>query len=239
MVISARQSVSSSQPLAYNTVDVTFAGDHVMLSGQLDYPASPPPQEGFPLVFVLHHAGYESREHYWHYARLGLEAGCAVFRWDKRGTGRSGAGGYGSTTQDAVNAYEIALEQPRVNRRRAIILAQCAGTGLLGDSYGLFARVQRPYGVALVSNMLDDDAILAIEAPVCIVMAEHDWNPWERFGRAACDAHNRSYRYGAQYHIVPGVDRRLMLGKGDLQTFHPLAERALHTWLRQLCPPSQ
>jgi len=126
-----------------------------------------------------------------------------------------------------------------VNRRQAIIVAQCAGTGLLGDAYGLFARVQRPYGVALVSNMLDDKAILAIEAPVCIVMAEHDWNPWERFGRAACEAHRQAYRHGAQFHVVPGVDRRLMLGKGDLQTFHPLAERALQNWLRQLCPPSQ
>lgn len=238
MATSVRQPASGSQPLAYKTVEVTFAGDHVMLSGQIDYPAAAPPSEGFPLVFVLHHAGYESREGYWHYARIGLEAGCAVFRWDKRGTGRSGGSGRGSTTQDAVNAWEIALEQPRVNRRRAIIVAQCAGTGLLGDAYGLFARVQRPYGVALVSNMLDDKAILAIEAPVCIVMAEHDWNPWERFGRAASAAHSQAYRHGAQFHVVPGVDRRLMLGKGDLQTFHPLAERALQNWLRQLCPPS-
>jgi hypothetical protein len=239
MVTSARQSVTTSQPLAFTTVDITFAGDHVMLSGQMDYPAAPPPQDGYPLVFILHHAGPEGLEHYWHYARLALTSGCAVFRWDKRGTGHSGAGGRGSTTQDAVNAYEIALEQPRINRRSAVILAQDAGTGLLGDSYGLFARVQRPFGVALVSNMLDEKAVLALEAPVCIVMAEHDWNPWETFGRAACDAHSRAYRHGAQYHVVPGADRRLLLGKGDLQTFHPLAEQTLQNWLRQLCQSSR
>lgn len=239
MATTARQPAGSSPPPAFSTVEITFAGDHVMLSGQLDYPAAPAPQDGYPLVFVLHHAGPESREHYWHYARLALANGCAVFRWDKRGTGRSGAGGRGSTSQDAVDAYEIALEQPRVNRRRAIILAQCAGTGLLGAAYGLFARVQRPYGAALVSNMLDGEAILALEAPVCIIMAEHDWNPWERFGRDACETHNQAYRHGAEYYVVPGADRRLLLGKGDLQTFHPLAEQALRRWLQKLCPASQ
>ena len=86
--------------------------------------------------------------------------------------------------------------------------------------------------------MLDADGVLALEAPVCIVMAEHDWNSWETYARDACDAHSRAYRYGASYHVIPGADRRLMLGKGDLQSFHPAAEKALQTWLKKLCPPS-
>ena len=40
-----------------------------------------------------------------HYADVALEAGYAVFRWDKRGTGRSGSGGLGSPIEDAVKAY--------------------------------------------------------------------------------------------------------------------------------------
>jgi len=101
-----------------HTIELTFAGDNVRLAGQLDYPDRPKPEQGYPLLFVLHHAGCNARADYGHYARMGLMKGYAVFRWDKRGMGRSGASGRGSTTQDAVNAYEIALSQPGINRRR-------------------------------------------------------------------------------------------------------------------------
>ncbi len=104
--------------------ELVFAGDNVRLAGQMDYPAAPAPVDGFPVIFILHHAGGNTREDYEHYAALGLESGWAVFRWDKRGTGRSGAGGRGSTLKDAVNAYEVALQQPRINPRRAVVLAQ-------------------------------------------------------------------------------------------------------------------
>ena len=64
---------------------------------------------------MLHHACCNTREDYNDYAEVALANGYAVFRWDKRGTGRSGDSGRGSTTQDAVNAYDIALAQPDVN----------------------------------------------------------------------------------------------------------------------------
>src|SRR6185295_12539546 len=107
-----------------HTEELVFAGDGVRLSGQIDYPTPLPHQHSFPLLFVLHHAGCDARDGYLPFAEAGLAAGYAVFRWDKRGTGRSGAGGRGSTTQDAVNAYEIALEQAHVDRKLVIILAQ-------------------------------------------------------------------------------------------------------------------
>ena len=144
------------------TEDIVFAGDGVRLSGQMDYPLALSRQKTFPLLFILHNASCDAREGYHHFADAGLDSGYAVFRWDKRGTGRSGAGGRGSTTQAAVSAYEIALEQAGIDREHAIILAQGAGTGLLGTSFGLFARVQHPYGVVLAGNMLDEQAALAI-----------------------------------------------------------------------------
>ena len=103
-----------------HTREITFAGDGVPLSGQIDYPQTPAPVAGYPLVFILHHAGCNAREDYQHYADAALRGGFAVMRWDKRGTGRSGAGGRGSTTQDAVNAYEAALEQPKIDREHVI-----------------------------------------------------------------------------------------------------------------------
>ncbi|MEO8613335.1 MAG: alpha/beta hydrolase [Chloroflexota bacterium] len=213
-----------------HTEEVVFAGDGVRLSGQLDYPHAASRSTTFPLLFVLHHAGSEARSGYTHFAQFGLQAGYAVFRWDKRGTGRSGAGGRGSTTQDAVNAFEIALDQPKIDRRRVVILAQDAGTGLLGDSFGLFARQQSPHGVVLATNMLDEKAILAIESQVLIIMGQHDWNPWQKFGKAASDAHNEAYRHGASYYVAPYANR--MLTDIRSETFHFGAKNTLHDWLQ-------
>lgn len=234
----ANQVVQPSTPVSANTESFVFAGDHVRLAGQMDYPAAPLPQGGYPLLFVLHRAGYDSREWYWPYAQVGLRSGYAVFRWDKRGTGRSGGGGRGSTTQDAVNAYEAALDQPRVNLRNVVILAQGAGTGLLGSSFGLFARAQKPRGVLLISNMLDVDSILAINSRIQIIMGDQDWNPWTQYARAACAAHKLAYRHGADYYVVPGADRSMIQKQGQEPTLPPEAEAVMHNWLKQLCPTS-
>jgi alpha-beta hydrolase superfamily lysophospholipase len=218
------------------TVELVFAGDHVPLSGQIDYPDSSPPPDGFPLIFVLHHAGYNNRDWYGPFAQLGLQCGFAVFRWDKRGTGRSGAGSRGSVTQDAVNAYEIALEQARVNRKQVVILAQDAGTGLLGDAFGLFARIQKPAAAILVSNMLDEKAILAVDTRVCILLSEADWNPWPQYAKAASLAHSKAYPYGADFYVIPGnVDRKLI----DGGLLPPTARSVLVDWLHDLCRPSK
>jgi alpha-beta hydrolase superfamily lysophospholipase len=213
------------------TAELVFAGDHVRLSGQIDYPDQQRPHEGFPLIFVLHHAGCDSRDWYWPFVEVGLQAGFAVFRWDKRGTGRSGAGGRGSPVQDAVNAYEIALEQQGVNRRRVVILAQGAGTGLLGNAYGLFARLQAPTGVILASNMLDEDAIVAIDSHIQIIMGDRDWNPWQRYAEAASTAHNQAYHRSAQFTIAAGADRSLMQQRGPAHVLHPAARQAIADWL--------
>ncbi|MDL1902110.1 hypothetical protein FBR02_15240 [Anaerolineae bacterium CFX9] len=215
--------------------EVTFAGDSVLLSGQMDYPQRPVPKEGFPLLFILHDAQCTTRERYIAHAQVALENGFAVFRWDKRGTGRSGASARGSTIQDAVNAWEIALSQPSIQRRRAVILANGAGTGVIGSAFGLFARIQRPYAVGLIASALDETAILAIDAPVHIVMSADDWNDPARYATAAANAHNASYPHGATYAVVPGADRLLLDEHGSL---YPEAREAVSDWLNDILHPS-
>jgi hypothetical protein len=218
------------------THELNFAGDGVLLAGQVDYPQTPAPVGGFPLVFILHHAGCNARDSYSAYADIALSAGYAVFRWDKRGTGRSGAAGRGSTTQDAVNAFEVALEQDNVNPRRVVIVAQGAGSGMLGDSFGLFARQQQPYGVILVSNMLNEEAIVAIESRLLIVMSQDDFNPWQEFGEAACIAHNRVYKNGASYYVARAADRTLTDLRTEDGEFHDGARKVIGEWLRTAHP---
>jgi pimeloyl-ACP methyl ester carboxylesterase len=211
--------------------EIIFAGDEVRLAGQIDYPTTARPENGYPLLFVLHHACCTSREDYNDYARLALTGGYAVFRWDQRGTGRSGDSGRGSTTQDAVNAYETALLQPDVNRRRIVILAVGAGTALLGSSFGLFARTQTPYAVLLVANMLDEQAVLALDTRIKIVMSPEDWNAPTLFGEAASAAHMHAYKHGASFFLSDGGDRLLMTAEGVIDSG---ARKAIGDWLKSL-----
>ncbi|MEO8396376.1 MAG: hypothetical protein ABI700_25510, partial [Chloroflexota bacterium] len=186
--------------------EIVFAGDEVRLAGQIDYPDTPRPENGYPLLFVLHHACCNMREDYADYAQIALAQGYAVFRWDKRGTGHSGDSGRGSTTQDAANAYEVAVSQPEINRKRVVILAVGSGSALLGSSFGLFARNQHPYAVLLVANMLDASEILALDTRIKIMMSPEDWNSPEIFGEAAVNAHMQAYRHGASFFLSDGGD---------------------------------
>ncbi|MBL8130791.1 MAG: hypothetical protein JNL42_02955 [Anaerolineae bacterium] len=220
--------------LVSETREILFAGDHVRLSGQLDLPTTPAPRDGYPLLFILPHASSISRDDFDEYAATALRTGFAVFRWDKRGTGRSGSGGRGSSTQDAINAYETALLHEEINRRQAIILAVGAGTGMLGNAYGLFARLQRPAGALLIANQLSPEEILAIDTEIHILMSQEDWNAPEVYGSAAAIAHRQTYSYGAGFTLVSDCSRFLMTEYADgTSLLHEDARRVIAAWLRR------
>lgn len=217
-----------------HTQQVMFAGDGVLLAGQIDYPAAPPPAQGYPLLFTLHHAGCNTRDAYNHYVAMGLQAGYAVFRWDKRGTGRSGSGGRGSIVQDAINAYKTAIMQPGINQQQIVILAQAEGTVLLGEAFGMFSKVHQPAGAILVSNMLDEKAILNINTRIQIIATNKDWHPWQRFAKAACDAHNAAYAHGASFYVALDADRNLMNNRTGAWMFNGIARDTMTDWLKHL-----
>src|SRR5262249_49940585 len=155
--------------------------------------------------------------------------------WDKRGNGRSGDSGRGSTTQDAVNAYEVAVTLPEINRKRIVILAVGEGSALLGSSFGLFARAQHPYAVLLIANMLDASEILALDTRIKVVMSPEDWNSPQIFGEAAVQKHKQAYRHGATFFLTDGGDRLLMTedlyGRTSL---HSSARKVIGDWLNSL-----
>ena len=216
-------------------VELVFAGDEVRLAGQIEYPDTPRPEAGYPLLFVLHHACCNNREDYDAYAETALANGFAVFRWDKRGTGRSGDSGRGSTTQDAVSAYEVAVSQADINRKRVVVLAAGAGSALLGSSFGLFARTQHPFAALLIANMLDDKEIQALDTRIKIVMSPEDWNTPEIYAEAAATAHRHTYRHGSSFYIAEGSDRLLMTcDQYGRTTLHSGARKVIGDWLKSL-----
>jgi alpha/beta superfamily hydrolase len=208
-----------------------FAGDEVRLAGQMDYPVTSQTPSGFPLLFVLHYAGSTTRDDYQGLAAVALECSYAVFRWDKRGTGRSGGSARGSAVQDAVNAYAVALEQPGINRRRVVVAAYGAGTSLLGSAFGLFARLQHPHAALLIANKLDSDAILALDCPVQIVAGDAELTPWKPYAEEASLSHRRTYAHGAAFALASGADHLLRLPNGEL---HSGARDVIRAWLERL-----
>ncbi len=234
----------ASNPVALSAVqsarkeEIIFAGDNVRLAGQMDYPTFQPPPVGYPLLFVLPQATCNSREMYDEFTALALERGYAVFRWDKRGTGKSGSSGSGSAVQDAVEAYQAALARPGINRNSAVIMALGSGTSLLGSCYGLFAREQAPIGVLLIANMLDEQGITAINARVQIVNGANDWTPAEQYAEAAALAHQAIYAYGADYYIAPDADRNLKTSRNGSTHLHAGARKVISSWLNSLARTS-
>lgn len=210
-----------------------FAGDGVRLAGQVDYPNSPATNRGYPLIFIIQHATCTSRQGYAHVAKFGAAVGMAVFRWDKRGTGASGADSNGSVAVDTVQAYKTAISQSLVDRNRVVILAQNEGAILLSEAFADFAAIQQPRGVLLMGNMLDETQILSIKAPVHIVMSKNDWNAWQIYGQAASETHSKRYGWQSTYYVAPNTNRRLMYTNGG--TFHRGAEDNIKEWLKTIC----
>ena len=232
----AGQSIRAALAKAGSVHEVIFAGDRVCLSGQIDYPNRRAPQAGWPLLFILSNACCTGRHNFRQHRRIGNRVGFAVFRWDKRGTGRSGASGQGFPERDALNAYKTALGQMDIDPTRLVIWAQTDASLLLGSHYRRFKAIQPPRRIILAGNMLDEKAILNIDAPLSFVSGEYDWNRPSRYALKASSAHERHYRLGSRAYVAPYADRRLVDRRS--RRFHAQAESAIQDWLSDLCQPS-
>jgi uncharacterized protein len=221
------------EPTVGHTELVVFTGDNVRLAGQMDYPNTPPPINGFPMMFIIQHATCTIRGAYQHYVRLGTEQGMAVFRWDKRGTGSSGSGS-GDTTLDTIHAFATALKQPSIDRRRVIIIAQNEGSMLLAEAWQEFKKIQAPAGVILAGNMLDEREILTLDVPIQAVMSKNDWNAWQIYGEKATQAHHQKYpQFPQSFFVAPSTNRRLLYENGG--SFHRGASDSMQKWLFDVC----
>lgn len=235
MAVSQEEALHKVSHLAAHPREIIFAGDNVCLAGQMDYPKTPPVNgTHYPLLVVLHHAGGNTRADYRHYAQVALECGYAVFRWDKRGTGSSGASGLGSALKDAVAAYTIALKQPYIDLAQAVILAQGEGTLLLSEGFAEFEAVQPLFGTLLIGNMLDEREVLSIRTRIQILLGAKDWLNWQVYGQAASDSHRRAYSYGAQFTVAHHADRMLLDTRKPGMRFHIGAKQTIKDWLNAL-----
>lgn len=224
-------------PLDAVTREVTFAGGQgVQLAGQFDLP---PQAAAPPLVVFIHHSGPETRDIYQHLAASLVPRGYAVFRFDKRGTGRSG-GAYGCCeADDALAAYQAAYAAPDIDRRQVYIVAQNLGTQIVAERFEDFQAIGRPAGVVLLSSLLRGEAVLAIQAPIHIIVSDGEADV-EALTVEAVNAHRAAYPYGASYFVAPNTEHTLFdISAGPInwsspdwpEKFSAPARESLLTWL--------
>jgi pimeloyl-ACP methyl ester carboxylesterase len=184
--------------------EVRFLSRGVTLAGELDLPQAPNP----PLVFVIHHSGPVMRDAYGYLAELMTEAGFAVFRFDKRGTGASG-GSYGCCeAEDMLEAYRAVMNEPGFDRCAVFIVAQSIGTEHAAAAFEQIMSIQPPVGVALLSNLLSPDDITGISVPVRILVSDSEPNLSE-IGIKAAEAHNRMYGLDAGVYVAEATEHTL------------------------------
>ena len=222
--------------LAAEQREVRIAAQDAILAGELDLSG----RENPALVFIIHHSGPVPRDAYGYMAERLVEAEVAVFRFDKRGTGSS-SGVYGCCeAEDAVAAYRVAVAQPGIDRSRVFIVAQSIGTEILADQFDEFSAIQPPAGVVLLSSLLGPDRVVAIEAPLHIIVSDSE-PALDAVGPQAAAAHTEQWPFGATVYVAEQSEHTLFditdgpidwSDPGWVERYHRGAMQSLVDWLK-------
>jgi pimeloyl-ACP methyl ester carboxylesterase len=193
-------------PFESDTQQVQFeSADGTALAGQVDWPKG---VNHPPLVFIIQHSGPVDRDAYQYLAALLVPEGYAVFRFDKRGNGKSG-GTYGCCEEeDALAAYWAAVNLSGFDPERIFIIAQSIGTEILARQYEGFANLQPVRGVVLLSSLLKGEEVVRIESPVYIIVSDSEPD-LQAITEASVNAHRQKYSSGAGYFIAPQTEHTL------------------------------
>ena len=108
---------TEGQASTFSTQDFTFANGDITLAGSLVFPEGDGP---FPAVVMIHGSQPATRDLFYETgdAQVFLDAGFAVFIYDRRGTGGSGGDGQKASLEDladdAIAAVELVKQQPGI-----------------------------------------------------------------------------------------------------------------------------
>jgi len=245
-------SAAPTEPEAANeitrprVVETTFKRVDAVVAAQWDFPKNTPA----PLVVIIPAGGRLDRNG-WNpglgenaddgiYARLAdqlVEAGFAVFRYDKPGAGRSSRGHYATERSTALEGYTRAVDHARVDRTRVFLLGHGSGTDAIAGIYSRYAAVAPPAGVILLGNTVGESASLAVKAPMLIVNGGKDPDDRYQYGSYVVEA-RRDAPDGAlptDLVIIDDSSRGLLAtepdGSKSMRSLDPAATRAVIDWL--------
>ena len=96
--------------------------------------------------------------------------------------------------------------------------------------------IQKPLGIILSGNMLDEEAVLKLDTRLFFVSGERDWNLASQYAVKASITHNENYKLGSSSYVAQFADRKLLDTRTN--TFHAGADVAILDWLEETCPVS-
>jgi len=233
---------------ADSVVQTTFKSVDATIAAQWEFPKQSPA----PLV-VLVPAGGRLDRNGWApgmgedssqgiYAQLAkqlIEAGFAVFRYDKPGAGRSSPGQFATERSNALEAYTHAVGHARVDPTRVFLLGHSGGTDTVAAIYSRFSAVQPPAGVVFLNNTVGESESMRIDAPLLIVNASRDPDDRFQYGQFLVEARANAQGKKLETEIVlldeaqPGLLALPKKGEEPTYTLDSRATDAAIRWLMQ------
>jgi len=246
-VFAAPPPPSSGTPQRERTVETTFQSVDATIAGQWDFPARTPA----PLVVLIPSQGRLDREGrlpglgeepghgmYGELTDALVNAGFAVFRFDKPGTGRSAPGQFATERSNAIEAYGRAIDHARVDRDHVFLLGHSLGSDTIAGIFSRYEAVTPPRGVIFFDSTVGERMSLDVKAPLLIVNPNKDPDDRYTFGEFVVEA--RSVAPGGKLETSlaliddaePGLLAPMVQGDEKLE-LHPRAIAATIDWLRK------
>jgi pimeloyl-ACP methyl ester carboxylesterase len=238
---------SSGTPQRERIVETTFQSVDATIAAQWDFPARTPA----PLVVLIPSQGRLDREGrppglgeepghgmYGELTDALVNAGFAVFRFDKPGVGRSAPGRYATERSNAIEAYGRAIDHARVDRDHVFLLGHSLGSDSIAGIYSRYEAVAPPSGVIFFDSTVGERMSLDVKAPLLIVNPNKDPDDRYTFGEFVVESRGAAPGGKLETSLVliddaePGLLAPTVQGEEKLE-LHPRAIAATIEWLRK------
>jgi len=229
-----------------NVVETTFESVDATIAAQWDFPERSPA----PLVVLIPAGGRidrngwnpgigESSEQgmYAILARELVQAGFAVFRFDKPGSGKSGRGRYATERSNALEAYRRAIDHARIDPDKVFMLGHAGGTDTIAAIFPRYADILEPAGVVFMSNAVGEHDSLRVDPPLLIINAGKDPDDRLQYGKFIVEAREKRSEGKLETKLViletaePGLLSPVDTGDDTIYTLDPEAIRETISWL--------
>jgi pimeloyl-ACP methyl ester carboxylesterase len=167
-----------------------------------------------------------------------VNAGFAVFRFDKPGVGRSAPGHFATERSNAIEAYGRAIDHARVDRDNVFLLGHSLGSDSIAGIFPRYEAVAPPRGVIFLDSTVGERMSLDVKAPLLIVNPNKDPDDRYTFGEFVVEARSVAAGGKLETSLVliddaePGLLAPMVQGEEKLE-LHPRAIAATIEWLRK------
>lgn len=159
--------------------EVEFNSGPFKMAGQIEYPKGEGPFPGVLFIPGLPQhdrfgsaKGYPGYDNYFQpFAMAILEAGWAIFRFDKGGTGNSSSGL--NIQADIVAAYRSLITQENVNLDRIGVIAFQAGAAYFYRKSFEMQILNKIHHASLISTGVNDQKIEGFDLPILVIAGDN------------------------------------------------------------------